>query len=503
VHDSFAAPLAALRAEVLIGLSKGDEALLAGLEKLWNDEVERVPAGDFGREVLQWHDVRPRLDDVVDRTRIVRDHYRSDDRLDYDSGPVTVIAVGGNTLSRGLTLEGLVVSVFVRSADMYDTLLQMGRWFGYRRRYEDMPRIWMPGEVRQWFKHLASVEAEMRREIERYLIEHKSPLDLAVRIRCHPTMRVTAPSRMRDAVRAAASYGGQLIETRYFDCGIDAAQRTEAANIHARNAAAVAALLLQAEAQGRVDEPPSIAPVARMLYRNVPSSAVLDLVRDYEVNRQSTEYSGTLVHQYVTRRMKAGGLLQWNVGIVGKTTGGTAQVALPGGRSTYAVTRARTADTKDHVIADIKTLTGSRDPGLDLTIPDRLPDEHRTVSRELLRKLRRQQQPDTGLVLLYPIDGNSEPPTRSAPAARRPDDNEVPAPRPLRKDRAPLGAPTDVVWGLALVFPEPVAGLDVAVEYDYVQADLSRVFPGSASEGGEEYDLSILDEDMDVPATGS
>jgi hypothetical protein len=496
VHDSFAGPLSALRSEVLAGLADQDAGLLAALEAQWEEESSRVPASDFGRATVPWTAVRERLEDVVARTRIVRDHYRSDDRLDYDSGPATVIAVGGNTLSRGLTLEGLVVSVFVRSADMYDTLLQMGRWFGYRPRYEDFPRIWMPAEMRQWFKHLASVEAEMRREIERYLVEHKYPLELAVRIRCHPKMRVTAPSRMKDAVRAAASYGGQLIETRYFDCGLNEAQRAEAALVHRRNAAAVNALLVQAEAQGRADSAPSAVPVARLLYRSVPTSAVLDFLRDYEVNRHSTEYSDALVLEYVSRRMKAGGLLAWNVGLVGKAGDGTARVDLPGGRTTYAVTRARTFDTRKEAVADIKTLTGSRDPGLDLTIPTPLPDGYKAISRELLRKLRSVQQGDTGLLLLYPIDGRSEPPVRSAPSGSGEDAGAAGNPR---RDRAPLDAPAQIVWGMALVFPEPVAGTDIAVEYDYVQADLSRVFPASGSDD-EDYDLGILDEDLDVAA---
>ena len=82
-------------------------------------------------------------------------------RLAAKSGPVTAIAVGGNTLSRGLTLEGLVSSLFVRAVSAYDTLLQMGRWFGYRNHYADLPRIWMTDELSEWFSHLATVEAEI------------------------------------------------------------------------------------------------------------------------------------------------------------------------------------------------------------------------------------------------------------------------------------------------------------------------------------------------------
>ena len=79
-----------------------------------------------------------------------------------------MIAIGGNTLSRGLTLEGLVVSYFLRVASAYDTLLQMGRWFGYRPGYRDLPRVWMTSDLHEWFIHLATeVDAYRERTVSR------------------------------------------------------------------------------------------------------------------------------------------------------------------------------------------------------------------------------------------------------------------------------------------------------------------------------------------------
>ena len=69
----------------------------------------------------------------------------------YKDNGLRVIAVGGNSLARGLTLEGLCVSYFYRSTQMYDALLQMGRWFGYRTGYEDLTKIWMPLETINWY----------------------------------------------------------------------------------------------------------------------------------------------------------------------------------------------------------------------------------------------------------------------------------------------------------------------------------------------------------------
>src|SRR5690606_21720959 len=98
----------------------------------------------------------------------------------------------------------------------YDTLLQMGRWFGFRHGYADLPRVWMTEELAGWFRHLAVVEHEMRDDIDRYMSEDITPLEFAVRLRTHPALLVTARAKMKDAVTASAAYGGQRLQTHYF-----------------------------------------------------------------------------------------------------------------------------------------------------------------------------------------------------------------------------------------------------------------------------------------------
>ena len=139
------------------------------------------------------------------------------DRLIYTDEPATVIAVGGNTLSRGLTLEGLLSSFFLRSAQQYDSLLQMGRWFGYRPGYGDLPRIWTTEDLADDFRFLSTIEHELRSDIDRYRVEGVSPKELAVRIRLHPRMQVTASNKMQFAVASEASFSGQRPQTTYFN----------------------------------------------------------------------------------------------------------------------------------------------------------------------------------------------------------------------------------------------------------------------------------------------
>lgn len=85
------------------------------------------------------------------------------DALDYFGKPngVSVIAVGGNKLSRGLTLEGLSVSYYLRASRMYDTLLQMGRWFGYRPGYQDLCRLFTTADLQRWYKNIALANQEL------------------------------------------------------------------------------------------------------------------------------------------------------------------------------------------------------------------------------------------------------------------------------------------------------------------------------------------------------
>src|ERR1019366_3909848 len=89
---------------------------------------------------LKWDDIRPELYDATKRITVRKINGSAKDALDYIEHPsgLSVIAVGGDKLSRGLTLDGLTVSYFARTSRMYDTLMQMGRWFGYRPRYLDL-----------------------------------------------------------------------------------------------------------------------------------------------------------------------------------------------------------------------------------------------------------------------------------------------------------------------------------------------------------------------------
>jgi Z1 domain-containing protein len=457
IHEDFRIPLDDLRHQTLQELREDDFDLYDEIEKQWAEECGRVRAGDFGEAPVPFDAMLTHLIGVLEDCRVVVDNYRSRDRLDYESGPVVAIAVGGNTLSRGLTLEGLVTSYFVRASSAYDTLLQMGRWFGHRAGYADFPRIWMTSELSGWFRHLAVVEAEIRKDIDRYLTEDKNPLTFAVRIRTHPKMLVTAPARMKAAVTAHAAYGGDLVESRYFRVDKDAVDWLR------QNADAAIALVQAAQQHGRLD--PSI-PAGRLLWRDVSYRDVLNFVDRYRFDERSEEARPHLLRRYIEKRVENNALRAWDVAVVGNSSADAAVWKLPDGTQIGLSRRSRINAPEDP-LADIKTLSGPRDAVVNLQVPA----DTDVTRRSEVDRLRREQRPDHGLLLLYPVDPVSES---------------------SRKGRSPLNAPYEVAMGAAFVFPKPTKE-DSQVEQDYIAADLSRV----SGRYWEEEDPEILQQDLE------
>jgi hypothetical protein len=158
---------------------------------------------------------------------------------------LNVIAVGGYSLSRGLTLEGLMVSYFLRNSMMYDTLMQMGRWFGYRPGYEDLCRVWMPEEAEGWYAHVADSIEELREELRVMEAANATPSEFGLKVRGHPdTLIVTARNKMGSGELITVEIGlaNKFVETAILkrdptsleanrECAIRLVQRLVAAGV--------------------------------------------------------------------------------------------------------------------------------------------------------------------------------------------------------------------------------------------------------------------------------
>lgn len=141
---------------------------------------------------------------------------KSLDYYNYKETGMRVIAVGGNSLSRGLTLEGLCVSYFYRNTMMYDALLQMGRWFGYRNNYDDLFKIWMGEDAVGWYAYITDAFNELKNELRHMAKQHMTPEDFGLKVRQNPgTLIVTAKNKMRSgtSITVPVTLSRRMVET--------------------------------------------------------------------------------------------------------------------------------------------------------------------------------------------------------------------------------------------------------------------------------------------------
>ncbi len=168
-----------------------------------------------------WSDVQHVLADAVDSIKIVIVNSKSDEALDYkkasdNNESLTAIAIGGLSLSRGLTLEGLTISYMYRNTKMYDTLMQMGRWFGYRPGYDDLCKVWLSDDSIGWYEYIANATEELRSRIKQMRRDGLTPKQFGLYVRAHHgVLTVTAANKMRDTEMRPLeiTFSGDLKET--------------------------------------------------------------------------------------------------------------------------------------------------------------------------------------------------------------------------------------------------------------------------------------------------
>ena len=168
-----------------------------------------------------WPDIKVALNHVFDNLRIFVVNSKSDEALDYkkyerDGNSLTAIAIGGLSLSRGLTIEGLTMSYMYRNTRMYDTLMQMGRWFGYRPGFEDVCRVHLSPDSINWYGHIAEASEELRHQIKRMRRDRLSPKQFGLYVKAHPDrLLITAANKMRagEKIIVNQNFSGRIVES--------------------------------------------------------------------------------------------------------------------------------------------------------------------------------------------------------------------------------------------------------------------------------------------------
>ncbi|MEG1008934.1 MAG: Z1 domain-containing protein [Clostridia bacterium] len=186
---------------------------LSSLKKTFENEYSKL---DF-----KWIDIQKKLYNSIASMQVSIVNQKNKGTLNYEENEkngLRVIVIGGMSLSRGLTLEGLIVSYFLRNSKMYDTLMQMGRWFGYRNNYADLCRIWINSENKEWYTYINEASDELLQDVKRMKDMKLTPLAFGFRVRNDiDSLLVTARNKMRTRkeIKMNVSLSGEVIETPF------------------------------------------------------------------------------------------------------------------------------------------------------------------------------------------------------------------------------------------------------------------------------------------------
>jgi hypothetical protein len=232
VADKIEIYLNKIKTEIASHQLGDSDGVYARLEKQWNKfyayEVENIRLHlpeDYHDHSLSakeyWKDIAPILPVSVKDIEVKAVNSERKQKLEYKTDSngrgKKYIAVGGNRLSRGFTLEGLTVNYFIRCTSYADTLLQMGRWFGYRPGYVDACKVFMDLDSYDKFNFITRTLTELEERIEVMNKEELTPAKYALRIRNdHDTLKITRPSILKNANTIRFTFREKLVETYRF-----------------------------------------------------------------------------------------------------------------------------------------------------------------------------------------------------------------------------------------------------------------------------------------------
>jgi hypothetical protein len=418
-----------------------DSKLNSKLKKLWEEDFVPTSKEWPGAKEVSFDLIWKNSKRFISELSVIMENSKSLERLNYDDGKFWGIIIGGNTLSRGLTIEGLTTSYFDRSSSGYDTLLQMGRWFGYRPNYVDLTRIFVTEDLESQFYHLATVELEMRHEIKAMAANGERPIDVAINIRTHPNMTVTSRSKMRSARNSALTYSSAKSSAMFVN--------NKNLSILNQNIEVVKGLLSKIETYGSQR---TLIPFEdfkeSLLFRGVKSESILQFIDQMNFSSANINFIPRALKDYISDLNNSEELQDWSVAVISTKTGQEFDLGV--GNKIRMVDR--TFVKKNRSDADpearwIKVVTSPRDELVDLF--DVLPPVRRTKElfegEEKLTEviIRRRNRPkERGLLLLYVINPNIEM-----------TDDEYRTLLNDNKPNEPVRSTAPIV-GVALVFPQ-------------------------------------------------
>jgi len=318
--------------------------------------------------------------------------YPKKNDVDYSTA---FIVIGGATLSRGLTIEGLVSTYFLRTTSLADALMQMGRWFGYRNNYELLPRLWLSNDTILQFEDLALIDKMLRRTIREMQIAGKSPSDCATPIR-NVNERVfkalTSSSKMQDSI-----YNKKMSDSFY-----QVTSYTNDASKIKNNLDNLEKLISSADKQNKFHIQRN-----NLVWNSIDNNTIIDFLDRYEMpDFIDLKIDLELIKSDLGKLSTEKKLKKWNLVLVSLNKSIERKVA---GHPINLVNRARTIDDSDNILR-IKTLRNKDDllSDLDSEVIEKIKSGR--INENIIKKIRNENGLEyTPTLYIYVINHESMP----------------------------------------------------------------------------------------------
>ncbi len=372
------------------------------LEDLWMTDYMPTTRTilDNNAKTISWDALKASLHQAASRIQVKIINGSAKDILDYRNhiNGLSVIAIGGDKLSRGLTLEGLSVSYYLRASKMYDTLMQMGRWFGYRPDYKDLCRLFTSQELWDWYKFITMASEELRSEFDHMVAIGATPEDYGLRVRTHPDgLLITAVNKMKTGTVMKVSFSNSISETVVF-------YKDKERNTH--NFVTSENLIKKMGQYSSIKSD-------NYIWKNIRAENVVTFLEEYTSHPVSRKSETRPLVDYIKSRLRDNELTDWTVVLISnkradkkcEITG--MQVGLTR-RSDDTESTENYTLPKRHLLSPVDEFLDLSDEQIEEALRqtnkerDSQGKEHVKIpSGENLRELR---PAENGLLLLYPLD---------------------------------------------------------------------------------------------------
>lgn len=359
---------------------------------------------------IEWEEVISEIRNLVsdDLIKVYSINGKSKDALlykDHKGKQYNVIAIGGDKLSRGLTLEGLTISYFTRESKMYDTLMQMGRWFGFRPGYADLCRLYAQADLYGWFKNISFATEDLRDQIDYMNNIEETPENFGLRVATHPELKISSEKKVKSGEERSISFSNTLSQTRSID--IDAEK-------YDKNFKATEKLIksLGSNVEDYWKKKNRFETSGHLFWENINGNYIAEFLLEYETSKNANRANSRNMAEYIQSQIKVGGLKNWTVCLI--NVGKDKELEIGGFKVGNGITRSEDGYQKVGNVCSIQTLTSKDHEYFDFTYEQmeevkkiravKEKGKEKTAAEYIREKLRKRED---GLLILYPIDMKS------------------------------------------------------------------------------------------------